>query len=99
MVHPTHYSSQSGWVSDTEPPIEELQKIRKRKKEQAEKRKEAIKKALNLPDKLAKVAGKEEGASQKEGEKTHQEEVKAAVMKRQIEEMRAKLKPNLKAEL
>lgn len=35
LAHPTHYVGDEGWFSDTEPPLEILQQIRKRKKLEA----------------------------------------------------------------
>lgn len=36
LLYPTHFSKDPGWSSDTEPPKEELDKIRQRYKQQQE---------------------------------------------------------------
>lgn len=59
-----------GWFSDTEPPLEVLERIRQRK-----------------------VREEKEEEEKKKEEEAHQKEVKEQATKRQIEAMRAKLKP------
>ena len=44
LVNPTHYVGDEGWFSDTEPPIEVLEKIRLRKAQQEKKEEEERKK-------------------------------------------------------
>lgn len=70
LVNPTHYVGDTGWFSDTEPPMEVLEKIRQRK-----------------------VQEEEAEARQDKGQRVQQEKIKQEAMKRQIEAMRAKLKP------
>ena len=70
LVNPTHYVGDAGWFSDTEPPVEVLEKIRKRKLEQEKK---------EMRQNMDKQA--------------QQEKIKQKAIKRQIEAMRAKLKP------
>lgn len=70
LVNPTHYVGDKEWFSDTEPPIEVLERIRQRKQMQERKEEEEMKK-----------------------QKSHQEKVREQATKRQIEAMRARLKP------
>ena len=44
LVNPTHYVGDEGWFSDTEPPIDVLQQIRKRKLQQEKEEEEKTKK-------------------------------------------------------
>jgi len=71
LVNPTHYVGDKEWFSDTEPPMEVLDKIRRRK-EQRE---------------------REEEEKRKQQQQTHQDKVREEAMKRQLEAMRARLKP------
>ena len=78
LVNPTHYVGDKEWFSDTEPPLEILEKIRERKRKQEQEEEEREKMTKN---------------KQKSEEELRQERVREQAMKRQVETMRARLKP------
>lgn len=79
LLHPTHYANEPGWTSDTEPPKEELDRIRKRHSEQEEETENWEKDSKEEMEDRGIIA--------------HREKIREQAMERQIEAMRSKLKP------